>query len=60
METRQHQKLSCLVKGAAVLLSQSDNHFTIPPSSKTVDIEIVWLIFIASSIAMEEKAPFRR
>ena len=45
-----HQMLPRLVKRAAVLLSQSDNHVTITPSAKLVDIEIVWLIFIALNV----------
>ena len=36
-----HQMLPCLVKMAADVLSQSDIHFTIPPSAKVVDVEIV-------------------
>ena len=31
-------------------LSQSDNHVTITPSAKVVDIEIVWLIFMALDV----------
>lgn len=55
--------LQCLVKNAAVLLSQSDNHVTIMPSANVVDIEIIWLIFMAldvqASITEEEKANSR-
>jgi hypothetical protein len=42
--------LPCFVKKAAVLLSQSDNYFTITPSAKVVDIEIIWLIFMALDV----------
>jgi hypothetical protein len=42
--------LPCLIKKAAVFLSQGDYHFTIPPSAKVVDIEIVRLIFIVLDV----------
>ena len=43
-----HQISLCLVRKAVVLLSQSDNHVTIMPSAKVV--EIIWLIFIALGV----------
>jgi hypothetical protein len=53
---RNAKALKCIIvadegiKRAAVLPSQSDNYVAIMPSAKVVDIEIVWLIFIAVDV----------
>jgi hypothetical protein len=45
-----HQMLPRLIKQTAVLLSLSDNYFTIPPSAKVVDIEVIWPFFVAFDV----------
>ena len=47
VETCLHQMLPCLIKRAAVLLSQSDNYVTITPSAKVVNI--IFLVVLLRS-----------
>jgi hypothetical protein len=42
--------VAMLVEKIAVLLSQGDNHLTVPPSAKVVNIEIVRLVFVVLDV----------